>query len=80
MSIIQQDIGLASWNCVRTDITLSMTSVIASIVKTIIFAINNNVPFVAFNYEHKISGLLEELHLKDEMIDIKDLFSSSDFN
>lgn len=47
---------------------------------SVVFAINNNVPFVAFNYEHKISGLLEELHLKDEMIDIKNLFSSSDFN
>ena len=32
LSIIQQDIGLASWNCVRTDITPSMTSVITSIV------------------------------------------------
>ncbi len=47
---------------------------------SVVFAINNNVPFVAFNYEHKISGLLEELNLKDEMIDIKNLFSSSDFN
>jgi colanic acid/amylovoran biosynthesis protein len=47
---------------------------------SVVFAINNNVPFVAFNYEHKISGLLEELHLKDEMIDIKNLFSSSDLN
>jgi colanic acid/amylovoran biosynthesis protein len=47
---------------------------------SVVFAIKNNVPFVAFNYEHKISGLLEELNLKDEMIDIKDLFCSSDFN
>ena len=37
-------------------------------------------PFIAFSYEHKIAGLLEEFGLQDEMIDIKNLFSSSDFN
>ncbi len=47
---------------------------------SIVFAINNNVPFVAFSYEHKISGLLEELGLQDEMIDITSLFSSETFN
>lgn len=47
---------------------------------SVVFAINNNVPFVAFSYEHKIAGLLEELKLQDEMIDIKDLFSSAEFN
>lgn len=47
---------------------------------SIVFSINNNVPFVAFSYEHKISGLLEEVNLQDEMIDIKDLFTSSSFN
>ena len=47
---------------------------------SVVFAINNNVPFVAFSYEHKIAGLLEELGLQDEMIDIKDLFTSAEFN
>lgn len=47
---------------------------------SVVFAINNNVPFVAFSYEHKISGLLEELGLQDEMIDIKGLFNSSAVN
>lgn len=47
---------------------------------SVVFAINNNVPFVAFSYEHKISGLLDELGLQDEMIDIKPLFSSPEFN
>lgn len=47
---------------------------------SVVFAINNNVPFVAFSYEHKIAGLLEELGLQDEMIDIKNLFSSNEFN
>lgn len=47
---------------------------------SVVFAINNNVPFVAFSYEHKIAGLLEELGLQGEMIDIKDLFTSAEFN
>ena len=47
---------------------------------SVVFAVNNNVPFVAFSYEHKISGLLEELGLQHEMIDIKDLFTNNDFN
>lgn len=47
---------------------------------SVVFAINNNVPFVAFSYEHKIAGLLEELGLQDEMIDIKDLFTSAEFD
>lgn len=37
-------------------------------------------PFIAFSYEHKIAGLLEEFGLQDEMIDIKDLFTSPAFN
>ena len=37
---------------------------------SIIFAINNNVPFVALSYEHKISGILETLGKLDCMVDI----------
>lgn len=37
---------------------------------SIVFAINNNIPFVALSYEHKIEGLLEILNKKDCMIDI----------
>lgn len=47
---------------------------------SIVFAINNNVPFVSLSYEHKMSGLLEELGLQDEMIDITKLFTSDDIN
>ena len=43
---------------------------------SIVFAINNNVPFVSFSYEHKMSGLLDEIGLQDEMIDITQLFTS----
>ena len=37
---------------------------------SIVFALNQSVPFVALSYEHKISGLLESLGKKDCMIDI----------
>lgn len=47
---------------------------------SIVFAINNDVPFVSFCYEHKMSGLLEEIGLQDEMIDITRLFTSDEEN
>lgn len=37
---------------------------------SVVFAINNAVPFVALNYEHKIEGLLESLGKQENMIDI----------
>lgn len=37
---------------------------------SVVFALNNNTPFVALSYEHKISGLLERLKKTDCMIDI----------
>jgi colanic acid/amylovoran biosynthesis protein len=42
---------------------------------TIVFSINNEVPFVALNYEHKIAGLLEELNLSDHIADITQAFN-----
>lgn len=45
---------------------------------SIVFAINNNVPFVALSYEHKIKGLLEKLNLGEYMVDIQDIFTKSD--
>ena len=47
---------------------------------SIVFAINNNVPFVSLSYEHKMSGLLDEIGLQDEMIDITQLFTSEGVN
>lgn len=40
---------------------------------SIVFAINNNIPFIALSYEHKISGLLETLHKTDSLIDISNM-------
>lgn len=43
---------------------------------SVVFAINQNIPFVALSYEHKISGLLELLGSQDCLIDISDVFNS----
>lgn len=45
---------------------------------SIVFSINNNVPFVALSYEHKIEGLLETLNKKDRMIDITKTFGNKE--
>ncbi|MDD3078910.1 MAG: polysaccharide pyruvyl transferase family protein [Paludibacter sp.] len=43
---------------------------------SIVFAINNNVPFIALSYEHKIEGLLDILHLDNWLIDITEMKNS----
>lgn len=40
---------------------------------SIVFAINNNIPFIALSYEHKISGLLMSLGKTDRIVDITNL-------
>jgi colanic acid/amylovoran biosynthesis protein len=40
---------------------------------SVVFAINNNVPFIALSYEHKIAGLLHILGKEDSMFDIESL-------
>lgn len=45
---------------------------------SIVFAINNNVPFIALSYEHKISGLLEILHKTDRLIDITQIANNKE--
>jgi colanic acid/amylovoran biosynthesis protein len=42
---------------------------------SIVFAINNAVPFVSLSYEHKMEGLLETLDIKDRIVDIKKIFT-----
>lgn len=37
---------------------------------SIIFAINNEVPFVSLSYEHKMFGMLSELNLESRQVDI----------
>ncbi len=45
---------------------------------SIVFSINQNVPFIALSYEHKISGLLETLNKQDSIIDILHALDSND--
>lgn len=40
---------------------------------SVVFAINNEIPFVGLSYEHKISGLLRILNLEDRMVNIENL-------
>lgn len=43
---------------------------------SIVFAINNQCPFIALNYEHKIVGLLELLNLSTQKVDIMNIFDN----
>jgi len=45
--------------------------VVGSRYHSVVFAINNSRPFIAFSYEHKISGLLRILGMEDRMIDLQ---------
>ncbi|WP_313380623.1 polysaccharide pyruvyl transferase family protein [Proteiniphilum saccharofermentans] len=45
---------------------------------SIVFALNNNVPFVALSYEHKISGLLESLDIQDRKVDITKIWHNEE--
>jgi colanic acid/amylovoran biosynthesis protein len=46
---------------------------------SIVFAINNKAPFISLSYEHKMTGLLEILNLREREINISDI-GTSDFN
>lgn len=43
---------------------------------SIVFAINNEVPYISLSYEHKMSGLLETLGQMHQMICIDDIFEN----
>ena len=43
---------------------------------SIVFALNNNVPFIALSYEHKMFGLLESLGKQGCTVDITNVFAS----
>ena len=61
---------------VQQQIVSHAAMVVGARYHTIVFAVNNEVPFVALSYEHKIAGLLQELQLEDHLMDITDAFSS----
>lgn len=43
---------------------------------SIVFAINNNTPFISLSYEHKMSGLLESLGIDDSLLDLTHSFDN----
>lgn len=47
---------------------------------SIVFAINNNIPFISLSYEHKMKGLLEKLQLTDAMVEIQDIFDDKEYD
>ena len=52
--------------------------IIGSRYHSIVFAINNDRPFVSLSYEHKMSGLLQVLDASQYMVNITDIFSNKD--
>jgi len=61
-------------DCYSSDIQQTIISnaccMIGARYHSIVFAINNSIPFVALSYEHKISGLLEKLNKQEQMVEI----------
>jgi len=45
---------------------------------SIVFAINNDVPFVSMSYEHKMAGMLQSLCKTDRMVDLTKAFESAE--
>ena len=44
---------------------------------SIVFALNNGVPFISLSYEHKMKGLLETIGGIQNMVDIENIFDSN---
>ena len=45
---------------------------------SIVFAINQGIPFIALNYEHKMEGLLNKLNISNCGISLKNIFRDAD--
>lgn len=55
---------------IQQTIIASSLAIIGARYHSIVFAINNAVPFVALSYEHKISGLLKTLGAQESIVDL----------
>ena len=62
---------------IQQQIIKNAAFVIGARYHSIVFAINNNIQFLALSYEHKMKGLLKDLELSERAIDIKDIFNNS---
>lgn len=47
---------------------------------TIVFAVNNGVPFISINYEHKMRGMLEMIGGLGQMLDIENVWGNGRHN
>ncbi|MDH7446364.1 polysaccharide pyruvyl transferase family protein [Aquimarina sp. 2201CG14-23] len=60
----------------QQEIIANSQFVIGARYHTIVFSINNNIPFYALSYEHKIENMLSILELKDFNLDLLSYFKS----
>lgn len=69
-------------DCYSSDIQQKIVSkanyVVGARYHSIVFAINQNRPFVSLSYEHKMTGLLETLGMTDTMIDFSHVMESAE--
>lgn len=59
---------------IQQEIIKKSCLVIGARYHSVVFAINNEIPFVSLSYEHKMKGLLEVLDMTDRMVEIQDIF------
>ena len=59
---------------IQQEIIKKSCLVIGARYHSVVFAINNEIPFVSLSYEHKMKGLLEVLEMTDRMVEIQDIF------
>lgn len=58
---------------IQQEIIAQSSFLIGARYHSVVFAINNNIPFIALSYEHKIAGLLNTLNYNNRMVDITNL-------
>lgn len=59
---------------IQQKIISSSKLVIGARYHSIVFAINNNIPFISLSYEHKMNGLLEKMRMTESLVEIQDIF------
>ena len=59
---------------VQQEIIKKSYLVIGTRYHSVVFAINNEIPFISLSYEHKMKGLLELLEMTDRIVEIQDIF------
>ena len=68
-------------DCYSSDIQQTIISkskfLIGARYHSIVFAINQRIPFIALSYEHKMMGMLETLNCTDNLIDFRDTMLSA---